>query len=163
MMWLPDYGIGAVILTNADSGVIIRGPLLRKLLEVAFDGRPQANEMLRVAAEQRRAAIAKERERLIVPADPAAVARLAPGYANPALGKLRILKDAESTLFDVGEWKSTVASRKNDDGTISFITIDPTISGFEFVVADKDGQRRLVIRDAQHEYPFVEEVTATNQ
>jgi CubicO group peptidase (beta-lactamase class C family) len=163
MMWLPDCGIGAVILTNADSGVIIRGPLLRKLLEVAFDGRPEADEMLKVAADQRKAAIAKERERLIVPADPAAVAKLAPGYANPALGKLRILKDAESTLFDVGEWKSTVASRKNDDGTISFITIDPTISGFEFVVADKDGQRRLVIRDAQHEYPFVEEVTAAKQ
>jgi hypothetical protein len=61
----------------------------------------------------------------------------------------------------VGEWKSTVASRKNDDGTISFITIDPTISGFEFVVADKDGQRRLMVRDAQHEYLFVEEATAT--
>jgi hypothetical protein len=40
-----------------------------------------------------------------------------------------------------------------------FITVDPTIAGFEFVVADKDGHRRLVIRDAQHEYPFVEERT----
>jgi hypothetical protein len=160
MIWLPNHGIGAVILTNADSGVIIRGPLLRRLLEVAFDGRPEAEDMLKVAAQQRKAAIAKERERLVVPADPDAVARLASSYANPALGKLRILKDGKSTLFDVGEWKSTVASRKNDDGTISFITIDPTISGFEFVVADKDGKRRLVIRDAQHQYVFVEEGTA---
>ena len=59
-------------------------------------------------------------------------------------------------LFDVGEWKSTVASRKNDDGTISFITVDPGAEGFEFVVADKDGKRRLVLRDAQHEYTFEE-------
>jgi hypothetical protein len=71
-------------------------------------------------------------------------AGLAPSYENPALGGLRILKEGQSTLFDVGEWKSAVASRKNDDGTISFITIGPTISGFEFVVADKDGQRRLI-------------------
>jgi hypothetical protein len=37
------------------------------------------------------------------------------------------VKDGQATAFDVGEWKSTVASRKNDDGTISFITIDPTL------------------------------------
>jgi CubicO group peptidase (beta-lactamase class C family) len=160
MIWLPGHGIGAVILTNADSGVIIRGPLLRKLLEVVFDGKPEADEMLRVAAEQRKAAIAKERERLVVPAEPAAVAMLAPHYRNQALGDIRILKDGNSAIFDVGEWRSTVASRKNDDGTISFITIDPTISGFEFVVADKDGQRLLITRDAQHEYTFVEEKTA---
>ena len=39
-----------------------------------------------------------------------------------------------ATTFDFGEWKSEVASRKNDDGTVSFITMDPTNMGFEFVV-----------------------------
>jgi hypothetical protein len=56
----------------------------------------------------------------------------------------------------IGEWKSTVASRKNDDGTISFITIDPTLDGFEFVVGERAGKKVLVIRDGQHEYTFVE-------
>jgi len=152
MMWLPDYGVGAVILTNADSGVTIRGPLLRRLLEVLFDGKPEAEQQLKVAAGQRRAAIAKERERLVVPADPAAVEKLANRYANASLGEVKVVKNGKSTTFDVGEWKSTVASRKNDDGTTSFITIDPTLGGFEFVVADKDGKRRLITRDAQHEY-----------
>jgi len=109
-----------------------------------------------LAAAQRKAAIAKERERLVVPADPAFVAKLAPSYVNPALGELNVLEEGTAAVFDVGEWKSVVASRKNDDGTISFITIDPTISGFEFVVADKDGKRRLITRDAQHEYVFEE-------
>jgi CubicO group peptidase (beta-lactamase class C family) len=160
MIWLPEHGAGAVILTNADSGVIIRGPLLRRLLEVLFDGKPEAEEMLKVAAAQRKAAIAKERERLTVPADPAAVARLAPRYVSPALGEVTAVKEASATLFNVGEWKSAVASRKNDDGTISFLTIDPTLAGFEFVVADTDSQRRLITRDAQHEYLFVEDTAA---
>jgi CubicO group peptidase (beta-lactamase class C family) len=160
MIWLPDYSVGAVILTNADSGVVIRGPLLRRLLEVLFDGKPEAEEMLKVAAAQRKAAIAKARERLVVPADPAAVAKLAPRYASSALGEVKILREGNATVFDVGEWKSAVASRKNDDGTISFLTIDPTLDGFEFVVADKDGKRRLIIRDAQHEYVLVEEAAA---
>ena len=156
MIWLPDHGVGAVILANADSGEILRGPLLRRLLEVLFDGKPEAAEMLEVAAAQRKAAIARERERLVVPADPAAAAKLAPRYTNKALGDVNVLREGAATRFDVGEWQSSVASRRNDDGTISFITIDPTLAGFEFVVADKDGKRRLVMRDAQHEYIFEE-------
>jgi len=156
MMWLPAYGVGAVILTNSDSGVLIRGPLLRKLLEVLFDGKPEADAALSTAAAQRKASIAKDRERLVVPPDPTTVARLALHYTNPALGDVAVEKQGKATVFDVGEWKSTVASRKNDDGTTSFITIDPTLAGFEFVVADTAGARRLVLRDAQHEYVFVE-------
>lgn len=154
MLWLPEHGVGAVILTNGDSGVFLRGPLLRRLLEVLFDGQPEAEEQVATAAAQRKAAAAKERERLVVPADPSLVGRLAPRYVSTALGEIRVLKEGTATVFDVGEWKSAVASRRNDDGTASFITIDPTLSGFEFVVADKDGQRRLVTRDGQHEYVF---------
>jgi hypothetical protein len=73
---------------------------------------------------------------------------------------VKVLKEGTATVFDVGEWKSVAASRKNDDGTISFVTIDPTLAGFEFVVADKEGKRRLITRDAQHEYVFVEESEA---
>jgi CubicO group peptidase (beta-lactamase class C family) len=157
MIWLPDHGVGAVILTNSDSGVLLRGPLQRRLLEVLFDGKPEAEEQLRVSVKQMRAAQAKARERLVVPADPAAAAKLAPLYASKALGELAVRKLANgAVVFDVGEWHSSVASRKNDDGTTSFLTIDPTYDGFEFVVADKAGGRALVVRDAQHEYVFDE-------
>ena len=36
------------------------------------------------------------------------------------------------------------------------ITIDPGVNGFEFVIADRDGKRALVLRDLQHEYVFHE-------
>ncbi|MEO8055886.1 MAG: serine hydrolase [Acidobacteriota bacterium] len=157
MIWLPEHGVGAVILTNSDAGVALRGPLLRRLVEVLFDGKPEAEEQIRVGVKQRAAAIAKARERLVIPADPAAAERLAARYASKALGELGVRKGAGgAVVFDVGEWRSAVASRKNDDGTISFITIDPTIEGFEFVVADKNSKRSLVLRDAQHEYVFDE-------
>jgi CubicO group peptidase (beta-lactamase class C family) len=157
MIWLPEHGVGGVILTNADSGVLLRGPFMRKLVELLFDGKPEADAQLAAAAVARKAAIAKERERLVVPADPAEAGKLAARYTSTALGPLTVRKEGSSVVFDVGEWKSAVASRKNDDGTISFITIDPTIGGFDFVVADKDGKRSLVTRDAQHEYVFKEE------
>jgi hypothetical protein len=100
--------------------------------------------------------LAKERERLRVPADPALVAELAAHYSSRELGEIAVRNHAGTTSFDFGEWKSTVASRRNDDGTISFITIDPTVDGFEFVVANRAGKRALVIRDGQHEYVFTE-------
>ena len=157
MIWLPEHGVGAVLLTNSDAGVSLRGPLLRRLVEVLFDGKPEAEEQIRVGVKQRAAAIAKVRERLVIPADASAAAKLAPRYASKALGDLAVKKGAGgAVVFDVGEWHSIVASRKNDDETISFITIDPTIEGFEFVVADKGGKRSLVLRDAQHEYVFDE-------
>jgi CubicO group peptidase (beta-lactamase class C family) len=156
MMWLPDHGVGAVILTNSDPGVQIRGPLLRRLVEVLFDGKPEAEARLVAAAKQVKAAEKKERERLVIPADSDSAGQLASHYRNGALGDLAVSHRGKDVVFDFGEWKSVIASRKNDDGTISFVTIDPTLIGFEFVVSERGGKRALVIRDAQHEYVFIE-------
>ena len=41
MMWLPEHGVGAVILTNGDPGWLVRTVFRRKLLEVLFDGSPR--------------------------------------------------------------------------------------------------------------------------
>ncbi|HEY1560511.1 MAG TPA: hypothetical protein VGF71_06445 [Caulobacteraceae bacterium] len=61
-----------------------------------------------------------------------------------------------ATMFDFGSWKSEVASRKNDDGTTSFVTIDPTNAGFNVVVTTNDGKRGLDIRDGQQVYHYTE-------
>jgi CubicO group peptidase (beta-lactamase class C family) len=156
LYFLPDSGIGAVLLTNSDNGGALLNPFKRRLLEVVFDGKPEAAGDVASHAANQKAAEAKRRERLVVPADPVLVAHLAKRYASKQLGEIAVLNKDELTTFDFGEWKSTVASRKNDDGTISFITIDPTNGGFEFVVAERAGKRVLIIRDGQHEYIFTE-------
>ena len=156
IIFLPDSGIGAVVLTNADTGGILLGPFMRRLLEIVFDGKPEAVGDLAGAAANYKAALAKRRERLVVPADPQLVSKLAKHYTSKELGDIDVLGKDGVTTFDFGEWKSTVASRKNDDGTVSFITIDPTNAGFNFVVAEHSGKRVLIIRDGQHEYVFTE-------
>jgi hypothetical protein len=52
--------------------------------------------------------------------------------------------------------ESEVASRKNPDGTVSFLTTIPGFDGLEFVVGAGSDKRTLVFRDAQHEYTFTE-------
>lgn len=154
--FLPDYGVGAVLLTNADTGGILLEPFGRRLLEVLFDGKPEAEGDLASAASAYKADLAKERQRLVVPADATVVNRLGAHYVSKELGQLDVIRADGATTFDFGEWSSAVASRKNDDGTISMITIDPTNNGFEFVVGEKAGKRILTLRDAQHEYIFNE-------
>jgi len=153
MMWLPEHKVGAVVLTNADPGWSLRNAFRRKLLEVLFDGRPEADADVAAAAKSYYDQLAAERKLMSVPADAADAARLAPHYVNPALGDITVGHSGGATTFDFGEWKSGVASRHNPDGTVSFLTTAPGVTGFEFVVGA--GPRpSLIVRDAQHEYVF---------
>lgn len=156
MMWLPDSNVGAVILTNSDRGVFLRGPFQRRLLEVLFDGKQEAAQDVAAQDKAVRERHAAERKRLTIPADKAVVAELASRYRSAELGEIAVSSQDEALWFDFGGWKSEVASRRNDDGSLSLVTISPGEAGFEFVVADKPGARSLVTRDGQHEYVFAE-------
>ena len=160
MIWLPDHGVGAVILINSDTGSVLRSAFRRRLLEVLFDGRPTAQKQLEDAARNARAAMAEQRSRLTVPADPAAALKLASRYRSAELGQLDVRREAGQIRFDFGGWSSQVATRSREDGSATFVTISPGEDGFEFDVADRPGERRLLIRDAQHEYVFVEDRSA---
>jgi CubicO group peptidase (beta-lactamase class C family) len=155
MLWLPEHGVGAVVLTNGDPGWAISGNFRRKLLEVLFDGKPEADNDVAAAAKAMKKRIAAERKLLTVPPDPVEVAKLAARYTNPALGEIRVAR-GEKTVFDFGEFQSEVASRRNPDGSVSFLTTIPGFDGLEFVGGDAAGKRTLVFRDAQHEYTFSE-------
>jgi CubicO group peptidase (beta-lactamase class C family) len=155
MIWLPQQNVGAVILTNGNPGWQIRGRFRRKLLEVLFDGRPEADNLLAADAKSYFAEIAAERKLLTVPADATQTANLAKHYSNASLGDIDVSTSGGKTYFDFGEWKSEVATKKNPDGTMSFVTTVPGMSGFEFVVGSATGAKKtLITRDAQHEYVF---------
>src|SRR5437867_1654187 len=154
MMWLPEQGVGAVVLTNGDPGWVLRTVFRRKLLEVLFDGRDEADADAASQAKSCYAQLAADRKLLTVPANPAESSKLAGHYHNDALGDIDVRREGGSTVFDFGEFRSEVATRNNPDGSLSFITIAPGIEGFEFVVSDAAG-KRLTIRDAQHEYVFI--------
>ncbi len=117
----------------------------------------EAEKEIEASAAPYKAERVKAWERLVVPAAPDQVVKLAKKYHSKELGDIDVTNAGGRTVFDFGEWKSAVASRKNDDGSISFITIDPSVGGFEFVVGDKGGKRTLTIRDGQHEYTFTEQ------
>lgn len=153
---LPEAGIGAVILTNADEGGALLRPFLRRLLEVVYDGKPEAMAEVTAAAARHKAQMESERERLTLPGDPAVLANLAARYRNPELGDLTVEREDGATWITAGVVKSPVATRRNADGTLSLVTVDPALVGFELVTGGAPDARTLTVRDSQHEYVYAE-------
>jgi CubicO group peptidase (beta-lactamase class C family) len=157
MVWFPEHGVGGVILTNGDPGWWFQRAFRRKLLELLFDGRPEADAWVSDVAKSFYADYAEKRRLVTLPADATDAAMLAPRYASDDLGELAVRHEGAAVIFDFGEWKSEVASHRNPDGSVSFRAIDAGIWGFnlEFVV-DNGPERALKLRDDQHEYKFTE-------
>ena len=156
MLWLPEHEVGGVVLTNGDTGNGVTAAFFRKLLEVLFDGRDEADTDLATWTEAMHRDIRDDRNTLTAPVPGETAAMLAERYRSPALGEVMVVRRPDALTFDFGEWASAVASRRNPDGTTSFITITPGVYGFELVAGRAGEQRTLTMRDAQHEYTFTE-------
>jgi len=153
MMWLPEHNVGAIVLTSGDPGWLIRGEFRRRLLEVLFDGKPEAEQNLAAGNDRYIESFAVGRSQYDSPPNPDVAAKLAERYHSDSLGDIIVSQEGESIEFDFGEWKSEVTTKENPDGTVSIVSISPGLVGFEFVVGDGD-RPTLIARDAQHEYEF---------
>ena len=153
--FVPDAAVGGVILTNADSGWRVAKAVMRRTLEVIYDGKPEAEEDLLSGVRETRAFLTGEQRDWKVPPEPSEVKRLAGSYRNAALGEIVVREGKDEVVFQFGGWKSRMASRVNPDGTTSFLSIDPGVRGFEFNAPAASGvYPRLRLRDPQHTYEY---------
>jgi hypothetical protein len=152
---VPDAGIGGVVLTNADSGWVVARAVMRRTLELIYDGKAEAEEDLRTAVRESRAWLTGTQKDWKVPPEASEVKRLARGYRNPTLGDIVVHPGQDEVVFQFGGWRSRMATKLNPDGTTSFVSIDPGVRGFEFHAPAASGPyRRLTLRDPQHTYDY---------
>jgi hypothetical protein len=153
--FVPDLGVGGVILTNADSGGGIAYAVMRRTLEMIYDGKPEAEEDFLSGVRETNLYLTDMQKEWSVPPDPAEVKRLADSYRNAALGDVVVHPIKDGVVFQFGGWQSHMASKVNPDGTTSFLSIDPGVRGFEFnAPAAKAAYTRLTLRDSQHTYEY---------
>lgn len=156
--WLaiPSAGIGLVLLTNAEEGQGLLRPTMRRLLELVYDGKPEADGDVTAYVKRFKEQNDGDRPKLTIPPDPAAVKALAKRYTSPELGTLTVEQKGGETLFRFTSWSTTVASKREGDGSLSFVSTDPLNAWSPMVVGNRDGKRVLIVRDAQHEYVYTE-------
>ena len=154
---LPGAGIGAVLLTNADPGGTLLEPFLRRLLEVVYDGRPEAMQEVAATAVRLKAQAAAKRARLTVPGDPGVLAGLAGSYRSPEEGKIAITERDGGKWIKAGSIEGPLATRKNPDGSMSLVSIGPGSIGFDALVGtDAAKHRTLTVQDSQNQYIYTE-------
>ncbi len=154
---LPDADIGAVILTNSDSGPYMLAPFLRRLLEVVYDGKPEAAADVATAAARLKLQAKARRAKLTIPGDPAVLANLAAKYHDSVLNNSITITDKNGGKYlTAGFIEGPVATRKNADGTVSIVSVGPGSIGVDALIGSKDGLRTLTIHDSQHDYVYVE-------
>ena len=153
--FVPDTGVGGVILTNADSGWDVTKAIMRRTLEVIYDGKAEAEENLLSAVRETKAYLTGAQRDWKVPPDASEVKRLVGSYRNAALGAIVVHPGPGEVVFQFGGWKSRMATKLNPDGTTSFVSIDPGVRGFEFHAPSSSGAyARLTLRDPQHTYEY---------
>ena len=142
--FVPDAGVGGVILTNADSGGRVAAATIARTLELLYDGKPEAEGVPQGAAAELDGASGSVRS--------AAARGLVP---ERGAGEIVVQKGTDGVVFQFGGWKSRVGTRANPDGTTTFILVDPGIRGFEFNARAANGvYKRLKLGDAQHIYEY---------
>jgi len=157
MYALPTAQVGAVLLTNADNGPAMRRAFMRRLLELLYDGKPEAVADVAAQAKRIEAQDAEWRSKLVNPVPAAIAGDLAASYSSPELGPLTVTRKRDAVRLASRAWSADVALRHNDDKTESLVTIEPGLQDIDFVVGkDSAGKRTLTIRDGQHVYVFTE-------
>ena len=155
---LPEAGIGAVILTNADPGAAhARRRSCAACWRSSMTASPKRRRTSTAAAARIKAQAKARRERLTVPGDPAVLAGLARQLSRP-----RGRHAHHSAIEDGAKWikagfvEGPVATRKNPDGSVSLVSAGPGAIGVEALVGNRTACRTLTIRDSQHEYVYKE-------
>jgi CubicO group peptidase (beta-lactamase class C family) len=157
---IPGARIGGAILTNGENGYPLVTAFRRKLIELVYDAKPEADAY--VAAEGRRIdeTLATQRKRIGQPIP--RNADLAARYANPLLGTITIKHVGSATVFDFGPWETRIGTRRdaNAPGGLDYVSIAPSeIDDLAFVPGRDGGVRTLTLRDSQHAYVYREAAT----
>lgn len=161
MFFLPDHDVGVVLLMNAGGGGSVRRAVRRKLLEILFDGRAEAEESLANAVAQRKAALEDEKGRVARAPSPE-LASLAGTYQSETLGRVRLSTSGDALTLDAGEWKSAVGAKTSQSGQKSLFLLDPPWFGLSLTVEDEQGERVLVATAGQERHVFRRAQTAVS-
>src|SRR3546814_13695990 len=93
---------------------------------------------------------AARRERLIFPADPAVLAKLARHYRDPEVGQISVGEQGGQKWIKAGFGEGPIATRATPDGSVSIVSGGPGNIGVDALVGTADGRRTLTHTDRPH-------------
>ena len=156
MFFLPEHHVGIVILTNAGGANMFTAAVQRKLMEILFDGKDQAQSMISIRVDQYKTAIKQNLENINLQPDATQLSKFVGSYTHPVLGLIEIHQTGDIFELDARVWKSKLGQKTEEDGTLVLITIDAPLQGFDFLPKEDAAGKvtQLIFDDGQHKYIF---------
>ena len=151
MFFLPEHNIGLVLLTNARGAMVFINAVQRKFMEMLFDGKAQALDMVAMGIEQQKQVLQKNVEHVTFKPDSTWMKQFVGTYSHPTLGQIVIGETADGAQLSTRAWSSALGQNRDQDGTLKLILTDIPLAGLEFVPLQHD---QLALEVGQHKYIF---------
>lgn len=155
--FLPEAGLGVVVLTNALASNGFNEAVRARLFELVYGLDGEVEEALDFLIAQGEAAIARSRGLIQERIDPDAIRPFLGRYTNEALGEIDLLLEDGRFLLDAGAFRSEVRSLVNRRGEPDgYMTYDAPLAGIPFdLELDEDGRRSVRLGQGAASYRFV--------
>ncbi len=154
MFFLPGYDTGIVVLTNARGASVFMQAVKRKFMEMLFDGKPQAQEMLTIGIDQQKTMFKKSLDDIVLKPDGEWLQQFFGTYEHPVLGKIVIRQVADGAELDAHLWRGSLGQKREKNGSLKLILTDGSFAGLEFSPQQHDGIMQLKLESGQHTYVF---------
>lgn len=162
LAFMPDAGIGVVVLANGQGTNLFNEAVRYRVLELAFDQEPEFDRQLDFAIDQIDKAMAEVRESLGEGVDEAAVAPFLGDYASPVLGDVSLALEAGEAggpsrlVLDAGEFASALLPVDSPAAGDRYASVDPPLLGLPVELRMIDDVPAMVVTDpaSGDEYVF---------
>jgi CubicO group peptidase (beta-lactamase class C family) len=162
MFFLPEHGVGVVLLSNGGGAAnALRRAVRRQVLELLFDGKPEAEQALTFRLEHERDAAKKDAAKLNRKPDAAWAKQWIGAYSSTNLGNMMVRYDetAQLAIADFGEWQSALGKQTESDGTVKVVLLDTPWTGLAFAEAGAGATTTLTLETPQQQYVFARNST----
>lgn len=155
LFFLPEKGVGMVVLTNKYFANSFLSAVKQKFLELSFSIKSRADEMLNFAILQQEEALKKKRESISRESTATAwIEKLIGEYSNSKLGSAKLISAANGEGYELEfkEWKTSLGSEIEKNGNKLLVLIDPPSYGGIKLQIEDNGNSLVLELGQEKEY-----------
>jgi CubicO group peptidase (beta-lactamase class C family) len=154
--FLPEVGVGVLVLTNAQGTNMFNTAVRDRLFELVFEQPSQAEDLVAFALEQTDRSLAELQERLLPEVDEAAIAPYLGTFLSPVLGTITITLEDGVLMLDAGEFRTELRPAVDAEGEVEhYIAMGGPLPTAPLEFTEEDGESVIVLGEGLVSYTFV--------
>jgi CubicO group peptidase (beta-lactamase class C family) len=153
LAFLPDHGIGIVVMSNGQLANILTEGIRARLLELLYEQPMEYDATIDFAMEQGETAFA-ELQDSFTELDAEAVEPYLGTLTNEALGEATLTLEDGVLMFDVGEFRVALQPTTNDEGEVRYTMAAPPLTGVPLELALEGDMATLILDIGTDVYTF---------